>query len=110
MLRIRFFDEEHHGETYPIDPEVGATFGRGADNTVRVRDKNTSRTHCQITITEEGCLVADMESTNGTFVNGERITEQIITPGDKVRIGITVFGVEEAPDGREGSTAVQSPD
>jgi len=108
MYRLRFYGGEHDGETYPIDKSHGTIIGRSPTNTVYVRDKNVSRVHCQLTITEKGCLIADLQSTNGTFVNGERISEKALKPGDEVRIGITTFRIEEIPDDAERSTETQA--
>ena len=109
MYRLRFFGGEHDGETYPIDHSHGTIVGRSPTNTVYVRDKNVSRVHCQITVTEQGCVIADLQSTNGTFVNSdERITEMLLKPGDEVRIGLTSFRIEQIPDDSEGSTETQA--
>lgn len=108
MYRLRFIGGEHEGETYPIDKSHGTIVGRSPTNTVYVRDKNVSRVHCQLTVTEQGCVIADLQSTNGTFVNEERITEQLLNVGDEVRIGLTSFRIEEMPDDGEGSTETQA--
>lgn len=107
MYRLRFFGGEHDGETYPIDKTRGAIIGRSPTNTVYVRDKNVSRVHCQITVSDRGCLIADLQSTNGTFVNGERIAEQDLGVGDEVRIGLTTFRLEQVPDGDAGTAETQ---
>ena len=107
MYRLRFFGGEHDGETYPIDKTRGAIIGRSPTNTVYVRDKNVSRVHCQITVSDRGCLIADLQSTNGTFVNGERIAEQDLGVGDEVRIGLTTFRLEQVPDGDAGTSETQ---
>ena len=108
MYRLRFFGGEHDGETYPIHRTHGTIVGRSPTNTVYVRDKNVSRVHCQLTVTGKGCVISDLQSTNGTYVNGERITEKLLKPGDEVRIGITTFRVEEIPDDAEKSAETQT--
>ena len=110
MCRLRFFGGEHDGETYPIDRSHGTIVGRSATNTGYVRDKNVSRVHCQLTVTEQGCVITDLQSTNGTFVNEERITEKLLKTGDEIRIGITTFRIEETPDEQEGTTETESLD
>src|SRR3972149_1964504 len=104
MYRLRFYGGEHDGETYPIDRTHGTIIGRSPTNTVYVRDRNVSRVHCQLTSTERGCVISDLQSTNGTYVNDERIQERLLKPGDEVRIGLTNFHIEEVPDEMEGTT------
>lgn len=104
--RLRFIGGEQDGEIYPVDEARGAILGRSPTNTVYIRDKNVSRVHCQIAITDEGCVITDLQSTNGTYVNGERITERTILPGDEVKTGLTVFRLEQydPAEGESGTT------
>lgn len=64
-----------------------ATVGRGLDNAVVLEDRRVSRHHAQIRAVEGGHAVVDLGSTNGTFVNGERIMEQRLRPGDVISFG-----------------------
>jgi HD-GYP domain-containing protein (c-di-GMP phosphodiesterase class II) len=62
---------------------------KGCD--VVVDDEAASRRHCTITAREDACVVSDLQSANGTFVNEKRITTADVQKGDKVRIGSTVL-------------------
>lgn len=63
------------------------TVGRDASASLSFRDDSVSRRHAQITF-REGCpLLVDLESKNGTFVNGERVSERVLASGDRVRLG-----------------------
>ena len=75
--------------------EAGQTIGReGCD--VMVPDPDVSRRHAMIHGVDEGLGVEDLGSTNGTFVNGERVTGITgLEPGDKLRFGNTVWRYEE---------------
>jgi len=55
-----------------------------------------SRLHCRLTLQTDGLLVEDLESTNGTFVNGERVTRLLLRSGDALRVGRMEFAVREA--------------
>lgn len=70
---------------------VVKTIGRGQDNNIVVNDGNVSRVHLQMVQDDNGNIsVVDLDSTNGTFVNGSRITgETRLEPGDELRIGDT---------------------
>jgi hypothetical protein len=64
------------------------TIGRLSDCTVVVSDTNTSRHHARITRSGSGFVVADLNSTNGTFVNGERLlADHRLEDGDIVTVG-----------------------
>lgn len=83
------------GKRRDIDVPVGVTvLGRGAECGLRVPSDNVSRNHCQVTVKPDGVLLKDLGSSNGTFVNDRRITEQSLKPGDLVRVGPITFTVQ----------------
>jgi hypothetical protein len=62
------------------------SIGRDAGNDIVINDKFVSRNHAQINILDNGqVLLRDMGSSNGTFVNGNKITEYYLMPGDIVK-------------------------
>lgn len=63
--------------------------GRLADCAVQLDDPNVSRYHAEIRPAGEGYVVADLGSTNGTKVNGVRVTERPLRDGDDVVVGST---------------------
>jgi FHA domain len=71
------------------------TLGRTPDNKIVVHTKEVSRRHAEIVMAADGYLVKDLGSPNGTFVNGERITEHRLKEGDKVSLGGKVFVFKE---------------
>lgn len=70
--------------------------GRGAENAIRLDDDSTvSSRHAVLDSRTDGVWVEDSGSTNGTFVNGARVTSaRLLQPGDVVRIGHTDLRVE----------------
>lgn len=61
--------------------------GRAPDNDVCIRDQSVSQHHARAGVTAEGAIfIEDLGSTNGTYVNGEKITRQTLRDGDKVLI------------------------
>ncbi|MBI5686892.1 MAG: FHA domain-containing protein [Verrucomicrobia bacterium] len=68
--------------------------GRGIETDIRVEDDEVSRAHCAVWLETEKLLVKDLRSRNGTFVNGERVSEAEVKPGDSVRIGHCEFAIE----------------
>lgn len=69
--------------------------GREADNPIALpNDSTASRRHATITQSNGGYSIRDEGSSNGTFVNGVRITEQALSAGDEIQIGGTKFRFE----------------
>jgi adenylate cyclase len=73
------------------------TLGRHPNNTVQILDRIVSKEHCHIDLVDGRWLLRDLGSLNGSFVNGERIHERVLTPGDEISIGSTRIVFD--PDG-----------
>jgi hypothetical protein len=81
------------GQVFPVGAE--ATLGRDPSNEVPLADDSTvSRRHARIHVADGGYRVEDLGSSNGTFVNGGRVTDAPLRPGDEVSIGGTRFRFE----------------
>ena len=65
----------------------GATIGRGLDNAVVLDDVRVSRRHALLRTLNGRWVIADQQSTNGTFVNGMQVGEHPLHPGDVVSLG-----------------------
>ncbi len=85
------------GRTVTVGAGQTITLGRLQGCDVVVDDESASRRHCTITARDQGCVVADLQSANGTFVNEKRIAMQPLQQGDRVRIGSTVFELVDSP-------------
>lgn len=81
-------------------PAAGTTFsltagevsiGRGTSNEICVNDHSISRQHCLVKKDGDSFKVVDLESYNGTFVNGLPVLEQYLTHGDQVAVGSVLF-------------------
>jgi len=79
------------GRTVAVGAGQTLTLGRLKGCDVVVDDEAASRRHCTITAREDVCVVTDLQSANGTFVNERRITTTELGKGDKIRIGSTVL-------------------
>jgi predicted component of type VI protein secretion system len=75
------------GKIYPLEaPEI--VIGRDAGNIIAINDAEISRKHAKLTLQNSTYLLQDLGSTNGTFINGQRITTpQELKPGDSVTLG-----------------------
>jgi hypothetical protein len=82
------------GEEFPSD-QAGVQLGRGTGNDVILQDSQASRQHAEISEQGGQVLIRDLGSTNGTFVNEERVIgTRPLRPGDQIRIGDTILAYE----------------
>jgi len=76
------------------------TFGRGDDAGIQIKDERMSRQHFAVVPRDGKFFARDLDSTNGTFVNNNRITEVELHPNDRIRAGQTIVVFEmEKPKG-----------
>ena len=66
-------------QVYEMNKDVVAV-GRDITNDIVINDPEVSRHHCRMTRTPTGCTLEDLGSTNGTFVNGQRLTGSPMAP------------------------------
>ncbi|HSE42940.1 MAG TPA: ATP-binding protein [Acidobacteriota bacterium] len=71
------------------------TLGRAKENDIVILDASLSRVHARIDVNNEGVVLNDLQSSNGTFVNGERISTYILKHGDAIKCGDVVFQFRE---------------
>jgi multidrug efflux pump subunit AcrA (membrane-fusion protein) len=66
---------------------VVSYLGRDEDNHVQLASEHVSHRHAVITATRRGFVLTDLQSRNGTFVNGERVQEHTLVDGDRIELG-----------------------
>lgn len=96
-LYLRVIEGREKGTVYPVTkPRI--TIGR-ANSDVIINDALSSRIHCSIEIIGSTVLLRDLESTNGTLVNGQRIQTVTLSNGSIFRIGGHSFQLVITPKG-----------
>jgi len=74
------------GKEYAL--EQAAILGRLDSSDIPIHDKKASREHAKIYKQGQQFAIVDLNSSNGTFVNGEQITKRVLKPGDEISIGM----------------------
>ena len=82
---------QHRGASFTLSNSL--TLGRVADNDIALDDDTfMSSHHARIELRPEGVWVVDLDSTNGTFVNGQRVSgDRSLRKGDRLQVGSTVL-------------------
>jgi hypothetical protein len=96
LVTLRVLDGADRGRVFSNVP-TPVTVGREEGNVVQLNDERVSRFHLKIQEDQDKLVLTDLESTNGTKVNGESVQLWILRPGDVISIGrsILLFGSEE---------------
>jgi len=84
--------------------------GRRLDNHIVIDDPRVSRAHAQLRIVKERFVLFDLNSSGGTFVNGERIDQSVLYPGDAISLaGVTLIFGQDLATGRLTSRGQTEP-
>lgn len=92
VVTLRVLDGADRGRDFDDIP-TPFTIGREEGNPVQLNDERISRFHLKIQEDEGKLVLADLESTNGTKVNGESVHLCLVRPGDVIAVGRTVLVV-----------------
>lgn len=89
------------------DLPIPCTIGREEGNGLRLNDERISRYHAKVQYEDGDVIITDLESTNGTRVNGTTVQIRRLRPGDQVSVGrsMLLFGTMEEIAARRGSHA-----
>jgi pSer/pThr/pTyr-binding forkhead associated (FHA) protein len=88
MWILRTTGESEAEQVFRILPGSARTLGRATGADFIVEAALVSRVHCRLTALPNGDLeVKDLDSTNGTFLNGARVTQARVAPGDRIQVG-----------------------
>src|SRR5438094_5775763 len=105
MAKLIFIDKNFADRTYDLLLEK-TTVGRGDQNTLVIRDSSLSSTHCEILMYGSEVIVRDLDSSNGTFVDGARLNKQSqVKSGQTVRFGTVEARLDLGPSKNETDTA-----
>ncbi len=98
---LRFISGKYQGGEFPVTPGKEIIVGRSSDLDMVLVEDMVSRKHARINLQADGIWIEDLGSTNGTFVNGEKIKRARLKEGDRILIGTSILKViagEGAPE------------
>src|SRR5438046_9520807 len=103
MARLVLFSEGLTGRTFELKVDK-TTVGRVEDNAFQIPETSVSSHHAEILLRGNDIVIKDLDSTNGTFINGEKITEAVLKPGQILRLGMIEMRLETGEAGSPGGT------
>ena len=86
MAKLVVLSEGFTGLTCELKADK-TTVGRLEDNAFQIPEPSVSSHHCELIRRATDLLVKDLNSTNGTFINGEKVVEAVLKPGQILRLG-----------------------
>ncbi|MFH1809208.1 MAG: DUF4388 domain-containing protein [Pseudomonadota bacterium] len=95
---LRFISGKYQGGEFPLPSDKELVIGRSSDLDMVLVEDMVSRKHAKITTHDGDIVIMDLGSTNGTFVNGERIKKSRLKEGDRILIGTSIVKLINAAD------------
>ena len=90
---LRFISGKYQGGEYPLGEGQEIVIGRSSELDMVLVEEMVSRKHARIALTEGVITIEDLGSTNGTFVNGEKVERGTLKEGDRVLVGTNILKV-----------------
>jgi pSer/pThr/pTyr-binding forkhead associated (FHA) protein len=99
---LKFISGKYQGGEFPLKGEKQLVIGRSSELDIVLVEDMVSRKHAKITMTGGKITIEDLGSTNGTFVNGEKVRLSRLKEGDRILVGTSILklivAVENAPE------------
>jgi pSer/pThr/pTyr-binding forkhead associated (FHA) protein len=109
MAKLVILNQGMTGRTFEVNVER-TTVGRVEDNTFQIADASVSSHHAEILLRGSELVIKDLNSTNGTFINGEKISESVLQPGQTLRFGQVELKIDDGkPVSAPASPAAPAP-
>jgi hypothetical protein len=94
MLKLVVLSPGMTGRTHELTLDK-TTIGRVEDNSLHIADPSVSSHHCELLLRGGEVLVRDLNSTNGTYIGGEKVSESTLKPGQILRLGQVEMRLEK---------------
>jgi pSer/pThr/pTyr-binding forkhead associated (FHA) protein len=86
MAKLVILTQGLNGRAHELNVDR-TTIGRVEDNMFQIAEASVSSHHCEVLLRGSDVVIKDLNSTNGTFINDEQITERVLKPGQTLRLG-----------------------
>jgi signal transduction histidine kinase len=97
VMKIEVRKGPAEGRTFTCNAGETGTIGREPGADFRIADTEVSRAHARITVTDHDATLRDLDSTNGTFLNGKPVVEAPLSEGDEILVGKSLLVVTDVP-------------
>lgn len=98
-LALKFISGKFVGGIFNLPEQGNVSIGRGSDSDITIAEDMVSRRHAQLIVEPDNHIfIEDHKSTNGTFVNGERIQKATLKEGDRILIGTSILKLVPAQE------------
>ncbi len=104
---LRFISGKYQGGEFPLRMEREIVIGRSSDLDMVLVEDMVSRKHAKISTVGNQIVISDMGSTNGTFVNGEKVKKARLKEGDRILIGTSIIKLVSV-EGTIGGTEAEA--
>jgi hypothetical protein len=91
LFALRFISGKYQGGEFPLRMNREIIIGRSSDLDMVLVEDMVSRKHAKISTTDTEVYIQDLGSTNGTFVNGEKVTRSRLEEGDRILVGTSII-------------------
>jgi hypothetical protein len=113
MAKLIILTQSLKGRAHELNVDR-TTIGRVDDNLFQIAEASVSSHHCEVLLRGSDVVIKDLNSTNGTFINGEQISESVLKPGQTLRLGQVELRLEtgtpaSAPGSAPASASAPGP-
>ncbi|HVK67546.1 MAG TPA: DUF4388 domain-containing protein, partial [Polyangium sp.] len=108
-LVLRFISGKYQGGEIPLQDAQELVVGRASDAGIVLVEEMVSRRHARFLLSNTDLTIEDLGSTNGTFVNGEKIQKSTLKEGDRVLIGTSILKVVSAETAAASRRKIEPP-
>ena len=108
MAKLVILTQGMTGRTHELKVDK-TTIGRVEDNSFQIAEPSVSSHHCEVLLRGSDVVVKDLNSTNGTFINDEKISESVLKPGHTLRLGQVELRLENGAPASPPSSGTPAP-
>lgn len=110
MPKLVVLSEGYRDRSFELKPGERSSVGRLEDNVFQIPEPSVSSHHCEVLLQGREAHVKDLNSTNGTYINDERILQGVLKPGQVMRLGQVEVRLEDETTPAARTSPAAKPD